>query len=181
MANVFIISDTHFGHKGMCEFLLSDGSKARPWNDPDEMDQFMIENWNKTVKPKDKVYHLGDVAIKKSSIATMKKLNGDKVLIKGNHDIFKLTDYIPYFRDIRATHKLDKFLLSHIPIHPANFQGWIECNFHGHLHTNHVMLDNNNIHPQYLNLCVECIDYTPISLEEARLKFKKQMGAENVK
>jgi calcineurin-like phosphoesterase family protein len=176
MANIFLISDTHFGHAGMCQFLLEDGSKARPWDHPDEMDAYMIENWNKKVKPHDKVYHLGDVAIKKSCIPTMKKLNGEKVLIKGNHDIFKIHDYLPFFKDIRASHKLDKFILSHIPIHPISFKGWPQCNFHGHLHTKKIMLDDNNIHPQYLNVCVECIDYTPISFEDAKIKFKKQMG-----
>ncbi|MGA1873758.1 MAG: hypothetical protein ACMUHY_08805, partial [Thermoplasmatota archaeon] len=40
----------------------------------------------------------------------------DKVLIKGNHDIFKLTDYTKYFRDIRGYHVMNGLILSHIPI-----------------------------------------------------------------
>jgi len=170
MANIFLISDTHFGHAGMCQFLLADGSKARPWTDPDEMDQHMIENWNKTVRPNDKVYHLGDVAIKRAKIAVMQQLNGEKVLIKGNHDIFKANDYLPFFKDIRGTHKLDKFLLSHIPLHPFCLDSWVQCNFHGHLHTNHIM-DGDKFHPKYLNLCVENIQYTPIAFESARKKY----------
>ena len=65
MANIFIISDTHFGHLGMCKFLRKDGSKVRPFDDINVMDECMVENWNKTVKPKDKIYHLGDVVINK--------------------------------------------------------------------------------------------------------------------
>ncbi len=117
MPNSFFISDTHFGHTGVCKFLRDDGTKLRPWDDPDEMDQAMIENWNKTVRPNDKVYHLGDVVINRKSLKTLALLNGDKVLIKGNHDIFKLNEYTEFFRDIRGYHVLNGMILSHIPIH----------------------------------------------------------------
>jgi len=36
MSNTFIISDTHFGHAGVCRFLCEDGSKLRPWDDPEK-------------------------------------------------------------------------------------------------------------------------------------------------
>ena len=77
----FVVADTHFGHKGVCQFLNEDGSKLRPWKDPVEMDEAMVDLWNETVKPTDKVYHLGDVIINRRAFATVAKLNGDKVLI----------------------------------------------------------------------------------------------------
>jgi len=82
------------------------------------MDEDMIEKWNNVVGPKDKVYHLGDVVINRKAIPTLARLNGDKVLIKGNHDIFKLSDYTPYFRDIRGYHVMNNYILSHVPVHP---------------------------------------------------------------
>ena len=102
MPSVYLISDTHFGHQGVCHFLDKDGNKLRPWDYADQMDEAMIQYWNETVKPTDKVYHLGDVAIPRKGLQVLNRLNGDKVLIKGNHDIYKLSDYTPYFRDIRA-------------------------------------------------------------------------------
>ena len=63
-------------------------------NDPNEMDEEMIKRWNETVRPNDKVYHLGDVVINRKALTTLSRLNGDKVLIRGNHDIFKLEEYI---------------------------------------------------------------------------------------
>lgn len=161
MSSTFLISDTHFGHWGVCKFLCGDGSKLRPWNTPEEMDEALIKNWNEVVKPKDKVYHLGDVVINRRAFKTLERLNGDKVLIKGNHDIFKLSDYTPYFRDIRGYHVMDKCILSHIPVHRSQSIRF-RNNIHGHLHSNN--LDDN----WYFNVSVEQINYTPIAWENVR-------------
>jgi calcineurin-like phosphoesterase family protein len=168
MPNIFIISDTHFGHQAMCEFIRDDGSKVRPFLTCNQCDDLITQNWNKIIKPKDKVYHLGDVAIKKQHISTLEKLNGEKILLRGNHDIFTLNEYAKYFKDIRATHKLDKFILSHYPIHPESIPAWCKGNIHGHLHYRKVLLPNNQIDCRYTNVCVECTDYKPIPLEELK-------------
>jgi calcineurin-like phosphoesterase family protein len=109
-----------------------------------------MENWNNVVKPEDKVYHLGDVGFK--NFEYMKRvfdyLNGTKILIKGNHDNLKLSQYAQMFKDVRATHTLDKFVLSHIPIHPDSLARW-KANIHGHTHANN--LDD----PRYINVSVE--------------------------
>lgn len=177
MPNSFFISDTHFGHTGVCKFLRDDGTKLRPWDDPDEMDQAMIENWNKTVRPNDKVYHLGDVVINRKSLKTLALLNGDKVLIKGNHDIFKLSEYTEFFRDIRGYHVLNGMILSHIPIHEESIARF-GVNIHGHLHYNRVKKDGN-IDPRYFNVSVEQINYTPISIDELRQRVVEQGGQVN--
>lgn len=161
MPSVFLVADTHFGHHGVCKFTRADGSKLRPWDDAEKMDRDMIEYWNDTVRPDDKVYHLGDVVINRKHLETVGKLHGDKVLIKGNHDIFKLKDYLPYFRDIRAYHHMDGYILSHIPVHQSQFPRW-KGNIHGHLHSN-VVGDE-----RYLCVSVEQTNYRPILFEKAR-------------
>lgn len=176
MADIFIISDTHFGHQNACKFLRKDGvTKLRPWDNAEEMDEALIENWNKVVKPNSKVYHLGDVVINRRALSTLYRLNGDKVLIKGNHDIFKLSDYIEHFRDIRAYHVMDKLIFSHIPVHPES-QGRFRGNVHGHLHDKRVLVKNQYnqevVDPFYFNASVESINYTPIAFEEIRKYFK---------
>ena len=139
MPSVFLVSDTHFGHSGVCRFMRNDGvTKLRPWDDPNEMDEAMVKLWNQKVKPGDKVYHLGDVVINRKALAIMHRLNGDKVLIKGNHDIFKLEDYTKYFRDIRGYHVMNGMIFSHVPVHPESLARF-GCNVHGHLHANRVM------------------------------------------
>ena len=174
MAEIFIISDTHFGHTGMCKFLRKDGTKVRPWDDVSEMDAAMIENWNRAVRPRDRVIHLGDVAINKKYLNVLGRLNGDKILIKGNHDKFKLKVYTEYFKDIRGTHKFNSnFILSHYPIHPECLSS-NQWNFHGHIHHKSVLLDNGEIDPRYFNCCVEHLNYTPMPIEKAMKKARKQ-------
>lgn len=174
MSNVFLTSDTHFGHKNICVFENYDGSPVRPWDNVEEMDEEMVKRWNETVGPNDKVYHLGDVVINRKSLSIMERLNGDKVLIKGNHDIFKLTDYTKYFRDIRGYHVMNGLILSHIPISKDSLARF-GCNVHGHTHGNRVMM-GDVIDPDYFCVCVEQTDFRPIAFEEVQKKIIEQGG-----
>lgn len=181
MSNIFLVSDTHFGHAGVCRFMQNDGvTKLRPWDDPAEMDEAMVKLWNDTVRPNDKVYHLGDVVINRKALQIMHRLNGDKVLIKGNHDIFRLDEYTPFFRDIRGYHVLNGLILSHIPVHEESLARF-GCNIHGHLHSNRVMRVKHKgatpeIDPRYFCACVEQTDFKPIAFEEVMKRIKEQGG-----
>ena len=174
--NIFFISDTHFGHDNMYHFKNYDGTRTRPIADnAAEGDEIMIQRWNQIVKPTDKVYHLGDVAYKsKNADEVLSRLNGTKVLIKGNHDKFQLGWYMKYFKDIRGTVHIDgNYLLSHFPIHPDS-KGRFIRGLHGHIHAQTVckwqydMIEDCDVKipdPWYRNCCVEVNDYTPIPFE----------------
>ena len=161
MPNVFMISDTHFSHANILTFLEKDGSNTRVFSCVEEMDETMVDNWNRVVRPVDKVYHLGDVCFKNVHLDILGRLNGTKVLIKGNHDTLKPAQYLKYFKDIRAYHVMDKFVLSHIPLYPDSVNRW-KGNIHGHVHRN-TLPD-----PRYINVCVENIGYTPIAFDTIR-------------
>ena len=188
MPAVFLVSDTHFGHAGMCHFTNRDGSKTRPWTDPDEMDEFMVQAWNERVQPNDKVYHLGDVVINRRCLSTLERLNGDKVLIRGNHDIFRDNEYRQYFRELRAYHVMNGMILSHIPIHTDNL-GRFGVNIHGHTHASRVMkaigfdatagevMYGNEIDPRYHCVCVEQTDFAPILFEDVIKRIEAEGGA----
>lgn len=192
MPSVFLVSDTHFGHAGVCRFLRDDGTKLRPWDSPEEMDEAMVKMWNETVKPNDKVYHLGDVVINRKALHTLSRLNGDKVLIKGNHDIFKLEDYTTYFRDVRGYHVMNGMILSHIPVH-SDSKGRFKANIHGHLHSNRVkkargvdaktgeILYSDKIDPWYHCVCVEQTDFRPILFEDVLKRIMEQRDHEPFK
>lgn len=180
MPAVFLVSDTHFGHAGVCKFLRDDGSKLRPWDNPEDMDEEMVKRWNETVRPKDKVYHLGDVVINRRALKTLARLNGDKVLIKGNHDIFRLEEYTQYFRDVRGYHVMNGMILSHIPVHEESLARF-GTNIHGHLHYNRVKTysidtDEKVIDPRYHCVCVEHTDYRPILFEDVIKRIKEEGG-----
>lgn len=168
----WVWSDQHFDHAGVCRFTRDDGSPLRPWDDPDLMNQSLIENYNSLVKPEDKCYFLGDIAINRRGLVHLEKLNGDKILIKGNHDIFRLDEYTKYFRDIRAYHVVNNIIFSHIPIHNDS-KGRFKANVHGHLHANFITDINGNIDPWYINVCVENTNYRPIPMEEIYERVNK--------
>ena len=184
MPSVFLVSDTHFGHTGVCRFTRNDGvTKLRPWDDADEMDEAMVKAWNERVKPTDKVYHLGDVVINRKALAILRRLNGDKVLIRGNHDIFKDEDYRAHFRELRAYHVMNGMILSHIPIHPESL-GRFGVNIHGHLHANRVMMEPAGtygipvIDPRYHCVCVEQTpDFAPILFEDVIKRIEAEDGS----
>lgn len=184
MPAVFLVSDTHFGHKGVCQFTRSDGvTKLRPWDTPEEMDEAMVKAWNERVGPKDKVYHLGDVVINRRAFPTLARLNGDKVLIRGNHDIFRDDEYRTYFRELRAYHVMNGMILSHIPIHEESL-GRFGVNIHGHLHANRVMkagpaageFVNKVVDPRYHCVCVEHTDFAPILFEDVMKRITDEGG-----
>jgi calcineurin-like phosphoesterase family protein len=175
MPSVFLVSDTHFGHTGVCHFMRSDGvTKLRPFETPEEMDEFMVKAWNDRVRPNDKVYHLGDVVINRKHLKTLGRLNGDKVLIRGNHDIFRDDEYREYFRELRAYHVMNGMILSHIPIHEESL-GRFGVNIHGHLHANRVMKDGA-VDARYHNVCVETTDFTPILFEDVVKRIEAEGG-----
>ena len=74
-------SDSHFGHVKM--------AVHRGFDDPDAMDEALIEAWNGAVTPKDVVYHLGDLSFRRpeATVAILKRLNGAIRLVPGNHDV----------------------------------------------------------------------------------------------
>jgi calcineurin-like phosphoesterase family protein len=129
------------------------------------MNETIVQRWNSVVSSNDKVYHLGDVGFfNATQLNIMDRLNGDKILIKGNHDTLKPSQYLKFFRDIQASHVLAKIVLAHIPIHPDSLERW-KGQVHGHVHTESLK------DPRYYNVSVEVTDYTPVSFEVIRDYF----------
>jgi len=173
--NIFFISDNHFGHANIITFIDKNGNVFRNFSSEEEMNEHMVEKWNSVVRPIDKVYHLGDFAIPRRGIKFAERLNGDKVLIKGNHDIYKIHDYIPYFRDIRAYHVIDGMILSHVPVHHSSMRRF-GSNIHGHVHEKFVYDDSGNIDNRYFPVTCEHLSYTPIEFGELKRRIIAQGG-----
>ena len=150
---VFVTSDTHFGHANIIKYC------NRPFDSVEEMDEALVQNWNSVVKAGDKVYHLGDVTMTSKALDIMSRLNGRKVLIRGNHDTQKLKFYTPHFYDIRGSHELAGYLMTHIPVAIEQRSRYVG-NIHGHLH------DKNMGDPWYINVSVEQTNYTPVPFDD---------------
>lgn len=196
MANLFFISDTHFSHENILSFKRQDGTSVRPFKTVEEMDETMVDNWNRVVRPQDHIYHLGDVLIKSEVLlgkiirdeygnpiltqesgkiskcqrepSILSRLNGHKRLVRGNHDIHRTKDYLKFFEEIYGLRVFPehKIVLSHAPLWPGSVERWGR-NVHGHLH-------ERTIGYPYINVSVEQINYTPISLEELKIKMANE-------
>lgn len=185
----FVISDTHFGHTNSWEkFKLANGDPLRPFTSTEEMDETMVERWNAKVGPHDVVYHLGDVVINKKSLHHVKRLNGKKRLVRGNHDIFKDREYNEAgFESLYGVRVfVDKFIMSHIPLHPDCITERFKVNVHGHTHANEVMwmqMKNNGlgvttyepgVDPRYLCVSVEHTNYEPLHFDEIEARIQQR-------
>lgn len=188
MSKTWFASDHHLGHANIIKFE----SGRKEFSTIEEHDDTIIERHNKLVRPEDRVYFMGDVAINRKSLPLIARMNGRKKLIKGNHDIFKLKDYLPYFEDI-LSYKVyvdQGLIVSHIPIYAGQMETkarW-KFNAHGHTHRNKVQLSfkaklgesvvkteggwydaNGNYgwpDDRYINLCLEHTNYEPVLFQE---------------
>ena len=170
MANIFFASDHHFNHANILTFKRDDGTPLREFESVSHMNEHIINCHNSVVRPGDKVYFLGDVCMdrKGKGLEILARMNGEKVLIKGNHDQCKPADYLKYFKDIRGSHQFDGLIMTHIPIHSESLARW-GLNVHGHLHYNVVRMPLSQIPDRrYFNVGMERVNYTPISLEEIK-------------
>lgn len=179
--NRFVVSDHHLGHQNSWEkFKLADGSPLRPFTSNEEMNETMIERHNAKVKQQDTVYFLGDVVINKRYLELVKRMNGRKILIRGNHDIFRDEEYREVgFEQIHGVRVfVDKFIMSHIPLHPDCVTGRFRVNVHGHLHANQVTwnhpTDSVGYDPRYLCVCVEQTDFTPLHFDEVEERIQQR-------
>jgi len=159
----YVISDLHLGHKGILKYRTE-------FSNLEQMHSCIIENWNNVVTSQDKVYILGDVAWNKQALALLNSMNGEKVLIKGNHDILPLKEYVKYFEDnIRGVMEYKGCILTHVPVHECQLSRF-KLNIHGHMHDREVqtieLVSHNFIgDSRYINVCCEQVNYTPILLE----------------
>lgn len=156
MSNIFFISDLHFGHANIISFC------NRPFTSVDEMNETLINNWNKVVGGNDTVWVLGDICMSDKYLHLIDECKGRKNLVLGNHDLKDIEDYRVHFHKIRATTQMGRYLLTHYPVHQREFEFLTKYNLHGHIHNK--LIDD----PRYFNCSVEQIDYTPIPFESIR-------------
>jgi calcineurin-like phosphoesterase family protein len=176
----FLYADPHFTHHNILKFTMPDGERFRLFDSIEEMDDTMVNRINEVVGEDDTLYMLGDIALNRGGLAHLARINcKNMILIKGNHDVFKLEEYTPYFKDIRSSHVINGMILSHIPIHPDSL-GRYGCNIHGHLHWRSVTKDgedgNRVVDPRYFCVSVEQNDYYPFELGDLQKRIVDQGG-----
>lgn len=160
----FVISDTHFDHRNIIDYC------DRPFDSIEEMNDALVSNWNDVVGTNDEVIFLGDLTIK-DDFATfvnwVEKLNGTIEFVRGDHDEAVLTtlDTVSIHEQLRFEYRDIPFYCVHDPADaPRKWKGWT---IHGHHHNNWPdQFPFVNPRRRLLNVSVELIEYTPLSLPQ---------------
>lgn len=172
MSETFFIADTHFGHKNIIEYQ----KKERAFASIEDHDAELIKRWNSRVTKNDTVWVLGDFCLSRKRLDIAGQLNGKKNLVLGNHDFYPTEDYLLYFDKLYGAVSMYNLILTHIPVHEEQLTRRYEYNLHGHLHSYRVMCKTykQKIDARYVNVSVEQINLTPITLDELGVEIKKR-------
>lgn len=159
---VFFTSDLHLGHRKIIQYC------NRPFANVKEMDEALIANWNRVVKPEDTIHVAGDVAFccdMEYALSIMKQLNGKiKHLIPGNHDALALEmnnvrpgtwasiDKMP---EIIVNNQ--RIVICHYPLATWHWSYKGVWMLYGHVHGTMKMSGKS------IDIGVDCHNYTPLS------------------
>lgn len=153
----YVVSDHHFNHNNIIEY------SERPYQDAEMMNSDMIDKWNRIVSEDDSVIYGGDLVFGSVDDFNniLDKLNGNIMVIKGNHDDDFSADNLSYpiVEDTIIQYHGYRFWYTHRPENvPDDWSQWI---LHGHVHNNEPFIDYSK---NKINVCVEVVGYMPIPL-----------------
>lgn len=167
---IWFISDTHFNHDR--EFIWG----PRNVHSVTEMNDNIINNWNKKINSEDDVYVLGDFFLGKDENFvrnTLLHLNGRIHLIRGNHDTdakIRIYNSFPNVVEVvwatQIEYKGRQFYLSHYPTLTADLNSNPKTcvfNLFGHTHSKQIFFEDR---PYMYNVAVDAHDNGPISMDE---------------
>jgi len=174
--SILFSSDHHFGHANI--------RLTRPrFSTLQNMDDFMVAEWNRAVQPEDTVYHLGDLVWKPDSAESfLERLNGRIKLVPGNHDNLKalrslvhrtLSSKLEILESlVEIKHLGHSVTLCHYPMAAWNKSHHGSLMLHGHTH------GNLPFHPKIrrLDVGVDSHDFRPWTWGEicARLEVPER-------
>lgn len=165
--DIWFCGDTHFGHQAILKHC------NRPFSSVEEMDEILIQNINKLVKPHDTLYHLGDWAFRASDYKQYRpRIHCSTIhLLRGNHD---KSLCIQQFRSIKELMDIDignqSIILCHYPMRSWNKSFHGSWQLYGHCHGN--LEDDPNL--LSFDVGVDCWNYEPINFDTVAATMKKK-------
>lgn len=166
----FVTADLHFGHGNIIRHC------ERPFSDRDQMDNQLVTNWNSVVKPHDRVIVVGDFAWKRPD-EYLRRLNGSKILIRGNHDYRGNIKGFEFIKDIWDT-KIEgqRVVFCHYQLSEWNASYHGSWHLYGHSHGNAVES------PIKLSFDVgtDLWNYRPIEWEQIQAKMEDKERARKI-
>jgi calcineurin-like phosphoesterase family protein len=186
--NIFFTSDYHVYHENILRL-----GKGRPFASVEEMHAVIADRHNAVVRPGDKVYNFGDLALKctwEQAYSFRQRLVGDQHFLFGNHD-HVAWDMIQHKPDCFVWAKGDpdsggmytfkpkgygdipKITICHYAM--RTYPGSFNPNWNLYGHSNGMLPEED----RWLGFdCgVDCWDYYPVSIEQVAQKMKRLMPA----
>ena len=122
----------HLGHENVIRH------DNRPFENTEQMNKVLIDNWNNVVNYDDEVYVLGDFAWKKDvGLNAVSQLKGKKFFIMGNHDHLseEMSQYFVWIKDTAVIKDNGtQVVLSHYPVADWYNQYHYSVQLYGHVH-----------------------------------------------
>lgn len=183
--HLFFTSDTHFGHENIIKFC------NRPFANAKEMNETLINNWNRVVGPDDIIFHLGDFAFGGSYLWNnmLDRLNGHIYLVIGNHDRKNLRQgYVQKFDGIYPQLQINidgrSVYLNHYPFlcYGGSYRGDRDAvwQLFGHVHSGPFSTGKDDerlkmLFPYQYDVGVDNNNFTPISWEDVKIRIKNNI------
>jgi len=170
LGSIYFTADNHWYHSNILKYC------NRPFDNVEQMNKTMIENWNSVVKPNDTVYHLGDFcwAKKVETVdALIKRLNGKIHLIIGNHDkkvVIKSDKFNSISERLEIKHSGMRIILDHYALRVWNASHYGSYQLFGHSHGGLKEYDNI----LQCDVGVDCWNFTPVSYEQIKEVMDKK-------
>lgn len=177
---IFFTADTHFYDKNAME------KSDRPFSSIEEMNEILIENWNRVVPEDGIVFHLGDFCCggKKGWSHITSALNGKIYLILGNHDYTNIrAGYNWWFEEVLQQKYIrihgQPILLNHYPFLCYEHEDKGTWQLFGHVHSaphaNGMDIPRlNMLFPSQYDVGVDNNGFTPISFEHVKSIIERQ-------
>lgn len=178
--NLWLTSDLHLGH-------VNAATRWRGFDTVEDMNETLIDNWNRVVNPNDAVWILGDIVMgaRSETLPLVNRLHGNKVLVPGNHDYVHPCNgdkmvakwwqaYADRFSLITSGQVVydDRVTLCHFPYtadhtdkvrypeyRPTDKGGWL---LHGHIHGTTATSPDR---PRQIDVGVDAHGFTPVAWE----------------
>jgi len=130
------------------------------------MNEAIINNWNNIVSDSDRVFVLGDVFLCKPDEAKeyIEKLNGHKILIKGNHDYDEKKMLWAGFDEFHRSFDYEMpdgrlALLEHRPLPDCMIGEKYDLMMHGHIHV------AEKVRGKKINVSCDIWEFEPIPVQ----------------
>lgn len=177
---MYFTSDLHLDHARISQYC------GRPFHTVEQMNDTLIKNWNRVVSPKDEIYVLGDFCMGSlpSALNHLRRLNGRKYLVAGNHDqkLLKHDEFRAQWEWVKDYHEhrwtdaegTKMIVMSHYPFMSWNGMHRMSWMCHGHCHSSLPDSRPWSTKGKILDVGVDANNYTPLSLEVVEGIMKKK-------